>query len=455
MLLLQVIHKWLAFSLFFILSINAVRYEPNWKSIDSRPLPQWYDKAKVGIFLHWGVFSVPSFGSEWFWYDWQGYHRPNFVNYMKNNFRPDFTYEEFASKFWAEFYQPDKWAELFKKSGAKYVVLTSKHHEGYTMWPSKYSFQWNVMQTGPKRDLLGELAKSVRAQNLTFGVYHSLYEWYNPLYLKDKSNGFATNEFVRFKIRPEMEELVNVYKPDVVWSDGDWEPTDVYWNSTDFLAWLYNDSPVKDTVVVNDRWGKGTGCKHGGFWNCADRYNPGKLQGHKWENAMTIDNYSWGYRREMTINDVKTIHDLIYELAKTLAYGGNILINVGPTMEGTITPIFQERLLQLGDWLHVNGEAIYESNMWKYQNDTITKDLWYTERAGFVYGIVLQYNSKIEFGSIDYSSVNSVTLLGCNDKVEFIKSPNGHVIVVFPNLTPLSHAKVAYVFKFVLNQMNF
>ena len=110
-----------------------------------------------------------------------------------------------------------------------------------------------------------------------FGLYHSLYEWYNPLYLQDKANNFTTQDFVRLKTLPELYELVNTYRPEVIWSDGDWEvPEEVdYWNATHFLAWLYNDSPVKDYVVVNDRWGNAAWCKHGDFFNCEDRFNPG------------------------------------------------------------------------------------------------------------------------------------------------------------------------------------
>jgi alpha-L-fucosidase len=133
-------------------------YKPTWESLGTRPLPQWYDQSKIGIFIHWGVFSVPSFGSEWFWMNWQSSNRSGhqkYVDFMKKNYPPDFTYADFAPKFTAEFYEPDKWAEIFNASGAKYVVLTSKHHEGYTLWPSKYSFNWNAMDVGPKRDLLG------------------------------------------------------------------------------------------------------------------------------------------------------------------------------------------------------------------------------------------------------------------------------------------------------------
>lgn len=135
-------------------------------------------------------------------------------------------------------------------------------------------------------------------------------------------------------------------------------------------------SPVKDTVVVNDRWGHDTGCKHGGYFSCADRYNPGTLQKHKWENAMTIDKNSWGFRREAQLNDYLTTHELIVTLAQTVSCGGNLLINIGPTHDGRIVPVFEERLREFGQWLGVNGEAIYQSKPWKYQNDTLTSDIW-------------------------------------------------------------------------------
>lgn len=117
---------------------------------------------------------------------------------------------------------------------------------------------------------------------------------------------------------PELYELVLNYKPEVIWSDGDWEASSSYWNSTEFLAWLYNDSPVKDTVAVNDRWGSDCSCKHGGYYTCSDRYNPGTIQKHKFENAMTIDKASWGFRREAKLEDFYTIEGLIETLLQTV-----------------------------------------------------------------------------------------------------------------------------------------
>ena len=257
---------------------SAIRYEPTWKSLDSRPLPKWYDESKFGIFIHWGVFSVPSFGDEWFWSFWKQSKYPAYVEFMKKNYPPNFQYQDFAPQFKAEFYDPSQWAELFKASGAKYVVLTSKHHEGFCNWDTKYSWNWNSMAVGPGRDLVGDLMKAVRNNtDIHFGLYHSLFEWFNPLYLQDQKNKFKTNTFVVDKTMPELYELVEKYKPDLIWSDGDAGPPE-YFNSTGFLAWLYNDSPVKDQVVTNDRWGNGIPCHHGGYYTCQDRYLPGKVR---------------------------------------------------------------------------------------------------------------------------------------------------------------------------------
>lgn len=129
---------------------------------------------------------------------------------------------------------------------------------------------------GPRRDIIKEVAKAVRAKGMKFGVYYSLIEWFHPLYLEDMKNTMRTHKFVDLKVIPELKQLVQDYKPSIVWSDGVWQAKDGYFKSKSFLAWLYNESPVKDEVVVNDRWGKNTHCYHGGFFNCKDRYNPGK-----------------------------------------------------------------------------------------------------------------------------------------------------------------------------------
>ncbi|XP_050411915.2 alpha-L-fucosidase isoform X2 [Patella vulgata] len=359
----------------------AVRYEPTWESIDSRPIPAWYDEVKLGIFIHFGVFAVPSWNpngsTAWMWYYWKALKEKIFIDFMTNNYGPEFTYADFASQLTMEFFNADEWANIFALSGAEYIALTSKHHEGFCNWPSKYSFNWNSMDVGPKRDVVGELANAIRNKTkLHFGLYHSLYEWFHPLYLQDKANGYTTQNFVNDKTMPELYEIVNKYKPEVIWSDGDWEASSDYWQSKEFIAWLYNDSPVKDTIVINDRWGNDSLCKHGGYITCSDRYQPGVLIKRKWENAMTIDSKAWGFRRDAPLTDFLTSKQLIDTFIETVSCGGNMLMNVGPTKEGTITPIFQERLLDIGAWKFVNNEGIRGSRPWIYQNDTLTPNVW-------------------------------------------------------------------------------
>ncbi|KAK7603142.1 hypothetical protein V9T40_003141 [Parthenolecanium corni] len=422
-------------------SSSAEPYKPTWESLDARPLPKWYDEDKFGIFIHWGVFSVPAMG-EWFWYNWKEYKDPKAVEYMKRNQKPDFSYQDFARDFTAENFNATQWASLFAASGARYVVLTSKHHEGYALWPSTFSFSWNSVDVGPHRNIVDELATAIRNRtNLKFGLYHSRYEWFNPLYLDDKKSNFTKSRFVDYKTGAELYELVEEFKPEIIWSDGEWEAPDTYWKSKEFLAWLYNDSPVKETVVVNDRWGSETLCKHGGFLTCKDRYTPGHLLPRKWENCMTIDKKSWGYRKHANIEDYYTSHELIKILVETVALGGNLLLNVGPTHTGDISPIFQERLHDIGKWLSVNEEGIYGTNPWTTcQNDTENGNIWYTTKKygtqeQVLFAIFLQWP---ETGILKMKCVTSlqsttvIRLLGIDANLKW-HSTESSTEVVLPN----------------------
>ncbi|XP_023694858.2 plasma alpha-L-fucosidase isoform X1 [Paramormyrops kingsleyae] len=427
----------LLFSVF--IGSSRCQYQPTWESIDSRPLPEWYDQAKFGIFVHWGVFSVPSFGSEWFWWYWKNQKLTPYVDFMRQNYPPDFQYADFAPQFTAEFFNAKQWTEIFAASGAKYVVLTTKHHEGFTLWGSKYSWNWNAVDVGPQRDLVGEVADAIRANSaLRLGLYHSLFEWFHPLFLQDAANVFKTREFPMTKSLPELYEIVNKYQPEVLWSDGDGNAPDTYWNSTGFLAWLYNESPVRKTVVTNDRWGLNSMCKHGGYYTCTDRYNPGHLLNHKWENCMTIDQKSWGYRRNAELKDYLTIEQLVATLVETVSCGGNLLMNVGPTHDGRIAPIFEERLRQMGQWLSVNGEAIYNTSAWRAQNDTIFPGVWYTWKPETkdIYAVFLQWPTK---GTVNLNvpvvfNNTEVVLLGYAQPLKWIALKTG-LTVYLPTLS--------------------
>ncbi|XP_071505349.1 alpha-L-fucosidase-like [Diadema antillarum] len=426
-----------------LVSSARAQYQPNWDSIDSRPTPEWYDEAKFGIFMHWGVYSVPSFFSEWFWYRWQGDPPyPVVVDFMKQNYPPRFTYADFAAQFNAEFFDPEQWAEIIKASGAKYCILTSKHHEGFTNWPSNHSWNWNAMDVGPHRDLVGELAAAIRGNtDVRFGLYFSLFEWFHPLYRKDKANGYTTTDYRDAVMLPQIYDLVKSYKPDIVWADGvDTAPAE-YWNSTVFLAWLFNESPVKDYVAVNDRWGSSCHCRHGGYYTCTDRYDPGVLQKHKFEDAMSVNKGNWGYAREKPLRSYLTTPEILVHLVRVVSCGGNLLLNVGPTHDGRIVPIFEERLRQIGSWLKVNGEGIYSSKPWRKQNDTITPDVWYTmsPKTKAVYAFLLAWPAKNMVYLTDpvTTSDTTVAMLGTDQPVKWVPGTGGKGMnITLPALNP-------------------
>lgn len=189
-----------------------------------------------------------------------------------------------------------------------------------------------------------------------WGFYYSLYEWYNPLWLTDKPR------YVSEHMIPQFKDLVTRYKPSILFTDGEWELPSSEWRSPEILAWLFNDSPVKDEVVVNDRWGKETRHLHGGYWTT--EYTAG-MSGiaHPWEESRGMG-VSYGYNRDESLKDYHTGRQLVIMLVDIVSRGGNLLLDIGPAGDGTIPVIMQDRLHQMGEWLRVNGEAIYGTRPW-------------------------------------------------------------------------------------------
>jgi alpha-L-fucosidase len=343
----------------------AQNYQATWQSLDARPVPQWFKDGKFGIFIHWGVYSVPGWSTkgnyaEWYQYGLQTNDTAR-QQFHKKKFG-DLTYYQLADQFKSELFNPDEWAKLFELSGAKYIVLTSKHHDGFCLWPNKdanktWGFKWNAGDVGPHRDLLGDLFKAVRKTSVHPGMYYSLYEWFNPLWKSDKS------KYVSQHVWPQMKELITTYQPDVFWTDGDWDAGDDVWRSKEFLQWMYNESPVKDRVVTYDRWGSGIRFKHGAVFT--PEYQPDvDFNNHYWEESRGMGR-SYGYNREEDAWDYNSARSLIIALVDKVSRGGNFLLDIGPDEHGKIPPIMQERLLQIGEWLSINGETIYGTSRWK------------------------------------------------------------------------------------------
>jgi alpha-L-fucosidase len=327
------------------------------------------------------------------------------------------------------------------------------------------------MEIGPKRDLLGELATATRARGLKFGFYYSLYEWFNPLWLKDRSR------YVTEHMMPQFKDVVTRYQPAIIFSDGEWEMTSQQWHSEELLAWLYNESPSKDEVVVDDRWGSETRHKHGGYWTT--EYAAGLQDGaHAWEESRGMA-FSYGYNRAEGIDDYKTGREFVLVLIDLVSRGGNLLLDIGPARDGTIPPLMEQRLLDIGDWLKVNGEAIYgtrtagrscqwtEGNqpkqeygefMVKYnlmdqigqspRNGMAVKQVFFTKKPDALYAISAGWPGKqLVLHGIKVPAGAAVTMLGVPGNLAYAVAGDTLTITT-PDLGPdNAPCRYAYTFK--------
>lgn len=481
-------------SLIFIFSISMIaqaqtQYEPTWESIDSRPVPEWFGQAKFGIFIHWGPYSVPAWTpkgtySEWYQYWLQNktlFGNGNFkgdevVNFHEKTYGKEFSYYQFGELFKADLYDPDRWADLFKKSGAKYVVLTSKHHDGYTLWPNEQAndrgFKWNSLDVGPKKDLVGLLSASVKDAGLKMGLYYSLYEWYHPWWKNDKER-FVDEHFL-----PQIKDLVTKYKPDVLWADGEWDMEAEKWKSKEFLAWLFNESSVKHSIVINDRWGKGVRKHHGGYFTTEYEAETSEFQ-KPWEECRGMG-FSFGYNQNEDSEDYNSPKALILMLTNIVSTGGNLLLDIGPDSRGRIPVIMQERLLQMGGWLEINGEAIYNTNPWKdsfqwsegEQNykpkqhylggdfilkQTVdpepgyaVKELFFTQNKDAYFAISPKWpNEHVIIDNLKLEKNKKITMLGLEEPLSW-KQKGENILIEMPVFDPnkiKGAANYAYVFK--------
>ena len=357
---------------------SAQPYEPTWDSIDRRPTPAWFTEARFGIFIHWGTYSVPAYApvlpgklayAEWYWNalterkgrqaERPSNRAPGTTTGASTAPTPPTRTSRPSSAPSSSI--PTTGPRSSRPPGPSTSCSTSKHHEGYALWPSReasatWGRPWNAVEIGPKRDLLGDLTQSVRRQGLKMGYYYSLYEWYNPLWLKDKPR------FVREHMFPQFKDLVTRYEPSIIFSDGEWDLPSAEWKSPELLAWLFNDSKVKDEVVINDRWGKDSRHKHGGYWTT--EYTPGMSgSDHPWEESRGMG-FSYGYNRAERLEHYHSGRDLVVMLTDLVSRGGNLLLDIGPAADGTIPVVMEERLLEIGSWLKVNGEAIYGTRPW-------------------------------------------------------------------------------------------
>ena len=344
------------------LRATGTKVEATWESLNGRGYPEWFDDAKLGIFVHWGLYSVPAYAhpegyAEWLYRGLMGHSSPGRMKMMA--LYGDTTQETRAlygelRRYWhAELWDPEEWARVFKEAGAKYVVLVTKHHDGYCLWNSALQPEWNSVTSGPHRDIVTELNNAVRMAGMKMCFYYSLPEWSNPLHRWTVDPNDSIGRYVKEYMVPQFKELVDGYRPDMIFADGDWDFTAEQLHSKELIAYYYNRVP---NAIVNDRWGNGN--KHGFI-------TPGYSSGIRpterpWAECRGLGR-SFGFIRNEKLENIMTSRQLVQHFCELVANGGGLTLNVGPNADGSIPFIQLDRLHELGRWMKVNGEAIYGS----------------------------------------------------------------------------------------------
>jgi len=385
---------------------SPARYEPTLESLNKHPLPAWYADAKLGIFVHWGLYSVPGwaplvhpnhdFTSEDYiknnpyaeWYlntmridgsPTQAYHHEHYgANYDYYNFAPIFDRE-------VQKWNPETWAKVFHDAGAKYVVLTTKHHDGFTLWPSTTpNPTLPADRQHATRDLVGDLSSAVRKQGLRMGLYYSGgYDWTfvpGPIRVASDHQTVKPQSPAYGKYADaQMGELISRYKPAVLWNDIDYPKSG---HPLEIMAEYYNTVP---DGVIDDRFG----VKHSDF-KSPEYQTLDKISPTKWEECRGLGR-SFGYNRAEGEAETIAADELIYLLVDIVSKNGNLLLDVGPEADGTIPAVQMTRLKALGAWLKINGDAIYGTQPWKRADGEAGDGIRvrFTQRDSSLYAILL------------------------------------------------------------------
>ena len=455
-------------------------FTANWDSLGAYRVPDWFRDAKFGVFLHWGIYSVPAFGNEWYSRNMYQQGNATFKHHVESyGPQSQFGYKDFIPQFRAEHFDPDAWVDLFARAGARYIVPVAEHCDGFAMYDSGVT-DWDAARMGPKRDVIGELAVATRKRGLHFGVSSHRAEhwwWYDgglkfdsdvkdpqykgiygpamPEALPGDNNSkepdpnhletwlppdtaFLSDWFAR------STELVDKYHPDFLYFDW-WIGQPAFQPYLKrFAAFYYNQAARQHQGVVL------TFKQHDFPENAAVLdIERGKLDATRllpWQTDTSVSIHSWGYVKDDEYRDAKSLID---ELVDVVSKNGNLLLNVGPKSDGTIPEEAQQILLQIGKWLQINGEAIYGSRPWPLYGEGPTKvvnsamntdrqdftpaDIRFTMHNGALYAIALGWPSsgKLRVHSLWrgtpylHAPIKSIKLLGSPEKLQWTQEADG------------------------------
>jgi alpha-L-fucosidase len=457
-------------------------FQPNWESLSNYQVPAWYLDGKFGIFIHWGMYSVPAFGNEWYPRNMYLQGTKEFDHHVKTyGPQTEFGYKDFVPQFKAENYDPDHWAELFRRAGARFVVPVAEHHDGFAMYDTALS-EWCAAKMGPERDLIGELAEAVRKQWLVFGLSsHRAEHWwfmdggmqfdsdvqnarYAGLYGPAQARDTQPNQEFLDDWLARTCELVDKYQPQLVWFDW-WIEQPVFAPYLKrFAAYYYNRSA---------QWERGVAInyKNQSFSTDAavfdvERGQLDSIAPYFWQTDTSVIKNSWGYVAD---RQYKTAAHVVCDLVDIVSKNGALLLNIGPRADGTIPAEEEQILLDIGRWLTVNGEAIYDTRAWKTYGEGPTqintgsfsdnerppftdRDIRFTTKGNTLYATLFAWpeNNEVTVHSLGTNlrlydlEIGSVELIGSQEKLKWSRTSRG-LKVKLPEEKPCDHAFVLKV----------
>lgn len=459
-------------------SSSQTPYQANWASLDAYEIPGWMADAKFGIFIHWGPSCVPGYRTDWYprWMYEDRVRRHHITGKIVSD-KPhpaslyhvktygdlaEFGYKEFFPLFKAEAFNPDAWVDLFVRSGARYVIPVAEHHDGYAMYDSSVT-RWSSVKTGPKRDVLGELRDAVRKRGLIFGASsHYAFNWHyypqNPRYdtgdpayadlyaPQHEPQSPASDAFLKTWWR-RTKEIIDRYEPDILWFDfgldfPEWAPY-----HPKLAAYYYNHGMKRGvTTVLQSKNLQYASYPKGTHMLDLERSKSDEMLAELWQTDTSVGSNSWFHCRGWIS---KSSNLLIDDLVDIVSKNGCLLLNIGPDAHGRIPEAQARVLLEMGQWLKVNGEAIYGTRPWKVfgegptkvvtghlsegRNERFTsKDIRFTRKGDTIYAIILQAPegktlirslNATRYGELKH--IKSVSILGSGQTLDWTMTGQG------------------------------
>ena len=402
----------------------------------------WWRDGRFGMFIHWGLYAIP--GGEW-----KGKKVPGIGEWIMERGRiPVADYEKLAGEFNPVKFDARTWARIARGAGMKYMVITSKHHDGFCLWDSQVG-DYDIMAAPFKRDILRELADACKAEGVTLCFYHSIMDWHHPDYLprrgwdKRPTTEGGFERYVENYLKPQLKELVTKYDPGVLWFDGEWENTWTHEHGKMLYDYVRS---LKPSIIINNRVDKGRkgmqglnkeGDFRGDFGTPEQEIPATGIPGVDWETCMTM-NDTWGFKKDD--HHWKSQTDLVRKLIDIASKGGNFLLNVGPTAEGEIPAPSVERLAAVGKWMAVNGESIHGTSASPFAKLAFGRC---TAKPGKLYLHVFDWpkDGKLTTPPVK-GKVAKACLLADRDKALKVEASDGPVTIALPAEAPDKVASV-------------